>query len=582
MTNRKLQTEIDRVLKKVQEGLEVFDELYDKVYSAPSPQQKEKYEADLKKEIKKLQRYRDQIKQWAGSSDVKDKAPLLQARKDIETDMERFKVCEKETKTKAYSKEGLKQAEKKDPEQIAREKTLDWMQEASTQIESFKEAADAEMESLQGGKKKKTNARDKERIEMLSEKIEVHSWHVEHLEKLMRLLENEGVDYKELDEIKDSVDYYIENYDDPDFYHDDSIYDDIQALEAVDENPGLYTPAAHKDPEPEPAAKPAPAPPPAPAVAAPAAAPAIPLPQPLPQSNSTKEQAAQAARSREVAAAAERQRQQQLQQQQQQQAKAAAEAQRQQLEAQRQQQQQQKQAADARAAEAARQQQQQQARQQQQQASARGIVGPSDATVSRGEAALPKPASQLRSVESPAAAWPAVPADSESHSRQQAMETVDDTQVDDTAFDTADAASMLEMLELSHQNIPAPSDSDRPKSYVAHNPYPTHSSFPQMPLQLFESSAMFEKLDIDTLFFIFYYQQGTYQQYLAARELKRQSWRFHKKYMTWFQRHEEPKVTTDEYEQGTYVYFDFETGWCQRIKSEFTFEYSYLEDELQV
>lgn len=46
---------------------------------------------------------------------------------------------------------------------------------------------------------------------------------------------------------------------------------------------------------------------------------------------------------------------------------------------------------------------------------------------------------------------------------------------------------------------------------------------------------MFEKLNTDTLFLIFYYQQGTYQQYLAARELKRQSWRFHKKYMTWFQ-----------------------------------------------
>lgn len=51
--------------------------------------------------------------------------------------------------------------------------------------------------------------------------------------------------------------------------------------------------------------------------------------------------------------------------------------------------------------------------------------------------------------------------------------------------------------------------------------------------------------------------QGTYQQYLAARELKKHSWRYHKKYNTWFQRHEEPKITTDEYEQGTYVYFDF-------------------------
>lgn len=46
-----------------------------------------------------------------------------------------------------------------------------------------------------------------------------------------------------------------------------------------------------------------------------------------------------------------------------------------------------------------------------------------------------------------------------------------------------------------------------------------------------------------------------------------------------WQRHEEPKITTDEYEQGTYVYFDYETGWCQRIKSDFRFDYSFLEDE---
>lgn len=54
--------------------------------------------------------------------------------------------------------------------------------------------------------------------------------------------------------------------------------------------------------------------------------------------------------------------------------------------------------------------------------------------------------------------------------------------------------------------------------------------------------------------------QNTYQQYLAAKELKKQSWRYHKKYNTWFQRHEEPKFATDDYEQGTYVYFDFHIG----------------------
>ena len=39
--NRKLQTEIDRTLKKVEEGVEVFDEVWDKVYSATQQNQKE-------------------------------------------------------------------------------------------------------------------------------------------------------------------------------------------------------------------------------------------------------------------------------------------------------------------------------------------------------------------------------------------------------------------------------------------------------------------------------------------------------------------------------------------------------------
>ena len=48
----------------------------------------------------------------------------------------------------------------------------------------------------------------------------------------------------------------------------------------------------------------------------------------------------------------------------------------------------------------------------------------------------------------------------------------------------------------------------------------------------------------------------------------------------WFQRHDDPKLTTDDFEQGTYVYFDYESGWIQRIKADFTFEYRHLEDEL--
>ena len=45
----------------------------------------EKYEEDLKKEIKKLQRLRDQIKTWLASGEIKDKSTLMENRKLIET-----------------------------------------------------------------------------------------------------------------------------------------------------------------------------------------------------------------------------------------------------------------------------------------------------------------------------------------------------------------------------------------------------------------------------------------------------------------------------------------------------------------
>ncbi|CAN8070146.1 unnamed protein product [Agarophyton chilense] len=123
---------------------------------------------------------------------------------------------------------------------------------------------------------------------------------------------------------------------------------------------------------------------------------------------------------------------------------------------------------------------------------------------------------------------------------------------------------------------------------TARHPAAVPSCFPSVAAPIFEGEDIFARFEPDTLFFIFYYQQGTFQQYLAARELKRQGWRFHKKYLTWFQRHEDPKVSTDEYETGTFIYFDYAnvvvrgqgSGWCQRIKSEFAFEYRFLEDEL--
>ena len=77
--------EIDRTLKKVAEGVELFESIYDKMQASTNQTQKEKLETDLKTQIKKLQRLRDQIKTWVASKDIKDKSALLDNRKLIET-----------------------------------------------------------------------------------------------------------------------------------------------------------------------------------------------------------------------------------------------------------------------------------------------------------------------------------------------------------------------------------------------------------------------------------------------------------------------------------------------------------------
>lgn len=102
--------------------------------------------------------------------------------------------------------------------------------------------------------------------------------------------------------------------------------------------------------------------------------------------------------------------------------------------------------------------------------------------------------------------------------------------------------------------------------------------YPKKVPQILKDFLFLKKATLDTLFYIFYYQQNTYNQYFAARILKQRMWRYHTKYLTWFQRYEEPIEVTEEYECGTYVYFDNESSWCQRKKTEFVFEYKYLEN----
>ncbi|KAJ2868569.1 general negative regulator of transcription subunit 5 [Coemansia erecta] len=665
--SRKLFAEIDRVFKKVAEGIEDFEDCYDKVVNASNASQKEKYETDLKKEIKKLQRLRDQIKTWIQSSEIKDKQDLLHHRKLIEKQMEKFKAIEKEMKTKAYSKEGLLQSTKLDPKEKEKLDLCNWLVDSvdslSTQIDVLEASAEAIVGSL-GKKRRDQNKVDK--LNRLQERVERHKFHIGRLERIQRLLENESLSAEQVQRIQEDVNYYVDQNDDEEFMEDEFIYDDLpldddDALFAIpgeddtfnneeqdtsDEEDIASTKEASAEPEPSSAGrsvlggKSAKALRTSPGLSSaqattiatssvtivphhPTTLPPAPIEsknawadvkesvlspsrpgtttgtssahtQPQPQSSAlaqpwaavagqntagaspslaTPTRADVSSKGSDLAVAA---------------AAATGAAEPSETTATPASQ---KKIANKLPAVAPHQERQKPA----------NIISPSTAVVNgTADAGEVKAAPLPRASASPVGTK-RPPTDEQQQQQQQqpAMQRpkcfalFQDNEVPDAFSDLMatflkakhqfsakhDGVRSLQrqMVDLSLQGIPSLLDQERPKA-APKAQVNTPGYYPQTALPVIEHPGMAAHLDLDTLFFAFYYQPSTYQQYLAAKELNRQSWRFHKKYLTWFQRYEEPSDITDDYEQGTYIYFDYEGAWCQRKKSEFRFEYQFLED----
>lgn len=660
MAIRKLQGEIERVLKKVDEGVQIFEQIWDKVYSATTTAQKEKYEGDLKKEIKKLQRLRDQIKTWQGDSSIKDKTKLDANRKLIEEKMEKFKVCEKETKTKAFSKEGLAQ-DRTDPKQKAKTGVSNWVGESIAKLKEQCEEMEAEIETVNSGKRKR-RSEENPLVQQLKEKIGRHEHHVEMLERVLRAVYNDAVSPAEAEELKESVDYYIESNQDPDFFEDDEMYDMLN-LEATptpaavagkktpvkandrgeDEEEHVQTPSASTTLS----SKKAPASPRntrsgknatattsgktqgsgnrvvspkttrssdrSPTYTAPSSPrhpnlASVPTPTPIQTLNSTPHSGpllSSVVKGNSTTSST--------------------------------------------------------ATTPVKPTTHSRIVGtlvpdaPRETPNAREPVTTPSAPSQPAVIGTHMTSAPLLVNNTASTRPRESsggmfpppvtesLEVNHVTTVTSTL--AATAVTQPSTLPVPLANRPPPLDTEvltspttagqlgrelgaieralafmpdtaTPPRFTSasppaqksgqmgqtqsgmsggmtgstpRNPVKVPSTFPSVATPVFDSREVFEQFDPDTLFFIFYYQQGTYQQYLAATELKRQGWRFHKKYLTWFQRHDEPKRSTDDYEMGTFIYFDYAnvvvrgqgTGWCQRIKSEFVFEYRFLEDELE-
>uniref|UniRef100_A0A8U8C1R6 CCR4-Not complex component Not N-terminal domain-containing protein n=1 Tax=Geospiza parvula TaxID=87175 RepID=A0A8U8C1R6_GEOPR len=202
---RKLQGEIDRCLKKVSEGVEQFEDIWQK-------------------------RLRDQIKTWQ---------------------MERFKVVERETKTKAYSKEGLGLAQKVDPAQKEKEEVGQWLTNTIDTLNMQVDQFESEVELLSVQTRKKKGDKDKQdRIEALKRQVERHRFHVRMLETLLRMLDNDSIPVDPVRKLKDDVEYYVDSCQEPDFEENEFLYDDLD-LDDIPQALVATSPPSHSQMEDE-------------------------------------------------------------------------------------------------------------------------------------------------------------------------------------------------------------------------------------------------------------------------------------------------------------------------------------------
>lgn len=747
---KKLTGEVDRCLKKVAEGAETFEDIWQKVQHPGNTNQKEKYEVELKREIKKLQRLREQIKTWIASNEIKDKSALLENRKLIEIQMERFRLVEKESKMKAYSKEGLGQAKKIDPETKEYELCREWLNEAISNLNIQIDQMESETESLFAGTKKKKIDKDKvERVDELNEQIEKHRHHINQIELILRSLDNESLGVDAVNKVKDDVDYYISNCHEPDFIEFDGLYDDLDLETVVDseapaksvDDKGDYdgllsspcsslnstssftipnspisktTNPSHNNKNKTPTATPtttsslvngisstvSPINSLVTTTTVSSAKKALftdtdtvsssELPTPIDSGKTTtttsttslieqkiKENTMTAkpppsissSQSNHISSSilsslatslpvstttntslpdfskppSPSKRLTSMEQN-------AVEVVRNHIESLK--------YPGFNALNALNRvpngptlPESSTSRSESSSSTLSNSFSSTSSTPFMSLSSLSRPLSSSTStssilnfntsthnnnsintslhnsmlnnnssIPSNSSIYNSMPGQvppvtAESLKEQLQMPSdynfktsslfgLQNTSSSLTSATkppatgtqdvklhpvqgvaplgpvilTPERMYQLKMLESSFIHLPQKQDCEKIRTYLPRRAIPVASHHYHQPLPNIDSLEFFQRLSIEILFFIFYYQEGTKAQYLAAKALKKQSWRFHTKYMMWFQRHEEPKRITDEYEEGTYIFFDYEK-WTQRKRDGFTFEYRFLEDK---
>jgi CCR4-NOT transcription complex subunit 3 len=399
--------------------------------------------------------------------------------------METFKACEKESKTKAYSREGLEASKQLDPLEEERQQMREWVQDTQQTLTDQMNILDAELEAL-GGKKN----RDLEAMNHTQGSLDKLKYHYDKLDLLLRKSENDGcVNPEKFQELQEVFECFISadfNYECEDSFT--QVYGDLDVLKSAsglgsigsqeDDSGSVHSDSTAATKKPVAVKKP--------------------LEQKPPGKLEVKEE-------RRAPASVW---------------------------------------------------------------DAPPLSRCSSAPVSdKAPPVIDRPAEPLPPAEKPPEK-PAEPCEKPALLTLLGKLTCEA----ELQAEELDIEAAQELIDTSFFYAVRANDRARPSLIVLNTPFPCHPSFPKRPL--FSEAARIKQMELDTLFFIFYHQPGTYQQYLAAKCLHSKNWQYHKKEQTWFQREDTARGKSGK---GTYFYFDYTASWSQRIRQDFLFETQSLE-----
>ena len=92
--------------------------------------------------------------------------------------------------------------------------------------------------------------------------------------------------------------------------------------------------------------------------------------------------------------------------------------------------------------------------------------------------------------------------------------------------------------------------------------------------------TLFQRFQLETLFYVFYSMPRDILQMAAAHELYNRDWRYHKQLRMWLTKPpgEEPTVKQQHFERGNYVVWNAD-AWQKERREDFMLEYSQLEEK---